>query len=836
MKLCKLLLPLALAVPATALPEDEMVFDVPRLEGIAVDGDGSEWGDRGLRIGVIKSKEGTPTPAADLDVRFRLGWDDEGLLLLLTVHDDVPVEHPSMTELWSKDSVELFASTEPGSRTLYQVYLGPGRDPEFPEVRRKFFDHREGGESMAELDLSAARSLTETGYVFEVLMPWANLDCEPAPGAEAGFQFYVNDSDIRDQWDWYRALWYPRDAVHMYPGNMHRLRLAEKAGPPVEVVSSAGLEGTRLRLDLAAVPELAGAGVSLMSGDRLAAETAFEPDATRASATVELPLLSEEEPYGTLSAVAEGREIARIELPDPRRLAARELMEMEAVCDPHVFSGAELPQCGPARPAWVEGLAGRFGVRTRYFDSGFREVTAAERPGRYGAVIEIDTGHSGVLRRYRTLFRLPEPVAWWQERDVVGSVRLPEKLGIAPETAGRHADSIAEYAKRRFVESLEEDARGAALLAGLFEEDPGAEEPVGPGNDVRARDRQWWVELKRRLQGQADAGAEPFVCPRPLAGEPAPVLRPGSAAEAGMSPAAVAGIDSLCRVWAEQSDQGFAVALARRGVLVLHEAYGMRDGRAMTVDDRSWMASITKLLSGTLMMMLVDQGLVDLDAPLDTYLASLRGIEVARPLTIRDLYIHTNGLWGHWGDDLHDFEEIVAGYYPYLPVREQHSYNGAGYALGGKVIEALTGEAIPTFYKRRLLDPLGCTNTHVTDTSGGAASVPADIARIAQMLLNRGAYGEWRFFSEETFAQMLPAKQVLSSGHEVEWGIGATWHKGDGLGESTFGHGAASAATLRIDPENELIVVMTRNSAGTRFSDFHPQFLEMAGRACETGL
>ena len=819
MKLCKLLLPLALAAAAAALPEDDMVFDVPRLEGVVVDGDGSEWGDRGLRIGVIKSKEGTPTPAADLDVRFRLGWDDQGLLLLLTVHDDVPVEHPSMTELWSKDSVELFASTEPGAKTLYQVYLGPGRDPEFPEVRRKFFDHREGGESMAGLELRAARSLTETGYVFEVLMPWANLGREPATGGEAGFQLYVNDSDVRDQWDWYRALWYPRDAAHMYPGNMHRLRLAEEAGPPVEVVSSAGLDGTRLRLDLAAVPELAGARVSLMSGDRLAAETAFERDATRASATVELPLLPEDEPYGTVSAVAEGREIGRIELPDPRRLAARELMEMKVICDPHVFTGVELPPCGPERPTRIEGLAGRFGVRTRYFDSGFREVTAAERPGRYGAVVEIDTEHSGVLRRYRTLFRQPDPVSWWREKGVLASVRI-----------------IAEYAKWRFVESQEEDAGGAAHLAGLYEEDPGAEEPVGPGNDAEARDRQWWVDLKRRLRGAEAGGAEPFVCPRPLAGEPAPVLRPGSATEAGMSPAVVAGIDSLCRVWAEQSDQGFAVALARRGVLVLHEAYGMRDGRPMTVDDRSWMASITKLLSGTLMMMLVDQGLVDLDAPVDAYLPSLRGIEVARPLTIRDLYIHTNGLWGHWGDDLHDFEEIVAGYYPYLPVREQHSYNGAGYAIGGKVIEALTGEAIPMFYKRHLLDPLGCTNTHVIDTSGGAASVPADIARIAQMLLNRGAYGDLRFFSEETFAQMLPAKQVLSNGQEIEWGIGVTWFGKEGLGESTFGHGAASAATLRIDPENELIVVMTRNSAGTRFSDFHPQFLEMAGKACETGM
>ena len=68
-----------------------------------VDGDGSEWGDRGLPIGVIRSKEGTPSPAADLAIRSRLGWGDEGLLQLLAVHDDIPVEHPSMTKLWSKD-------------------------------------------------------------------------------------------------------------------------------------------------------------------------------------------------------------------------------------------------------------------------------------------------------------------------------------------------------------------------------------------------------------------------------------------------------------------------------------------------------------------------------------------------------------------------------------------------------------------------------------------------------------------------------------------------------------------------------------------------------------
>ncbi len=143
------------------------------------------------------------------------------------------------------------------------------------------------------------------------------------------------------------------------------------------------------------------------------------------------------------------------------------------------------------------------------------------------------------------------------------------------------------------------------------------------------------------------------------------------------------------------------------------------------------------------------------------------------------------------------------------------------------MIEAVTGEAIPQFYKRRLLDPLGCSNMRVTDTSGGATSIPMDIARIGQMLLNRGQYGEMRFFSEQTFEKMLPEKltKVLGPETGIEWGIGTTWSNESGLGEGTFGHGAASAATLRIDPVHDLVIVMTRNAAGTHFEKHHPQFI-----------
>ena len=188
----------------------------------------------------------------------------------------------------------------------------------------------------------------------------------------------------------------------------------------------------------------------------------------------------------------------------------------------------------------------------------------------------------------------------------------------------------------------------------------------------------------------------------------------------------------------------------------------------------------------------------------------------------------------HWGDDWHDFEEAIAGFAPYLKVREQHSYNGAGYTLAGKIMELKTGEALPQLYWRHLLEPLGCRHTDVRSTSWDAQSIPLDIARFGQMLLNRGAYGKWRFFSEGTFQKMLPVslKPLLGPETELEWGIGATWYRGEGLSDRTFGHGAASAATLRIDPDSELVVVMTRNAAGANFEKYHPRFI----RAIADGL
>ncbi len=166
---------------------------------------------------------------------------------------------------------------------------------------------------------------------------------------------------------------------------------------------------------------------------------------------------------------------------------------------------------------------------------------------------------------------------------------------------------------------------------------------------------------------------------------------------------------------------------------------------------------------------------------------------------------------------------------------KRFEYNGAGYSMAGKIIEMVSGEAIPQFYKRHLLGPLGCENLDVIGNSGDSYAAPMDLAKIGQMLLNRGAYGDMRFFSEDTFAQMLPEKltKVLGPDTTIDAGIGCYWMSEKEFGEGTFGHGAASSADLIISPEKDMVVVMTRNTAGGNFGKYHGKFLEAVAAAVE---
>lgn len=508
---------------------------------------------------------------------------------------------------------------------------------------------------------------------------------------------------------------------------------------------------------------------------------------------------------------------------------AKALMTVEVRPAAYVFAGDAFPTFDFEDPALGERLLGRYSVTVRFYDADWREVRTPAAPGRYGAVIEIVGEEGATLKRFRTLFRAGEGYdaklqAYWGATKGMSfgkGIVVPRDAWDAWPTNGhRFLVAEAQYHTR--------DGQDLAILA------------AGAGNlqeDPWVADRQWWVTLKRKL-----AGVETAPVPVPtLGGAGAPALREGSVAEAGMAPDTIDKIDALLTEWASASGEPFAVALARRGVVFLNKAYGDRDGKPLTADTPSWMASISKLMSSTLMWMLVDRGLVSLDDPIEIYLPALQGHAGERSLMVRDLYTHTNGLHldivlpghypDHWGDEMHDLDQALAGYYQYLHVGPEPTYNGVGYALGGKIVEMVSGEALPVFYRRHLLEPMGMAHTLVQDGSASTRSVPMDMAKLGQMLLNKGAYGDTRFFSEETFAKMLPKRLTESLGPDTKavWGIGITPMAAEGLSAQTFGHGAASSAIFRIDPEQELVIAMCRDTAGAGYGEFSARFFKLLG-------
>jgi len=800
------------------------VFDVPRVEGITIDGKGDDWGDRGFRVNIMPDDSGKLKPANHFDATFRLGWDDRGLLLLVNVIDDT-IDEAKTTEIWYGDSVELFYSPKRGSGDVVQMVISPGVDPKTPEMRSNLNDERTT-ESLKKIKVTAtvARTKTPGGYMLEGLLPWENFAIKPEPGREVAFQIYVNDADNGSH---FQARWYPFGQGHE-SANMQTLRLSDKAGPAINTSVTAEYEHfRRVVVHVAGTTDLAGKTCVVKEGDNEAGTGTLSADAGRAGAKIVLPMPPVGKSYGPLSLAVEGQPPQPIILPDVQGERAKAFTYEDLSFTPNVFSGMNFPQCEFERPGYVEDLIGPYTLSATYYDSDYNEVKTAQKPGRYGAVVEIKTADGKTYRRLRTLFRAPGKTSWW-ETTMSGSVEFPKEMGIDPGTAAHQKESTGKYLKQLVAGSLSHDntqSMTPALLSALYTTKPGAPDAT-VFDDFQAQDRQWWVGLKRKLNGADKTYPAPFVCPEVIKGKLATVLHKGTLKEAGMKEGTVEKLDAVLKEWAATSNEPFGVCVARHGVIVIHKAYGTRDGKPLTVDTKSWLASITKSLSGSLMMMLVDQGLVNLDDPVSKFLPGVQAGGAEGPLTIRHLYTHSGGFMGYWSDDLNDLEEIIAGYAPYLPVGERFAYNGSDVALGSKIIEKITGESLPQFYKHHLLDPLGCAHTEVTNSSGDAQSIPMDLAKFAQMLLNKGSYGDKQFMKPETFQQMIPERLVKTLGPDTsaEWGIGLVWCKTDGLSNTTMGHGSSSSSTLRIDPEHDLVITMTRNAPGRGFTEYNKKF------------
>jgi CubicO group peptidase (beta-lactamase class C family) len=674
---------------------------------------------------------------------------------------------------------------------------------------------------------TAAKALPG-GYCVEMQIPWERMSAEGKEGEELGVVVTVVDADGDGPAGWW--IWKPRDGRHDQDRGL--VRLSQRASPP-QSVDTAGeiVKLSRINVVVGGLAELAGQKVRLMRAGQCLWEGELHETAGQAVVQATLPLPPLGQAGEPVTAVIQGQEI-HVDLPDADEARARELLYTPIQFGPYCFAENVFPECDFAQWAQIEPWIGAYRIDVTYYDANFDKVTQPAKPGRYGAVIDITPANGPKMRRFRTLYRLERPVDW-EWLDAEGTLTLPAELGVPAEVWARHRVEVNHL----LMERLQEDTYGgtAALLAGLHEATPDI--PADELDDwAGVQNRQWWVTFKRRLYGTDKVYTKPFVCPRKIEGPPALVIREGTLAEAGMKPDGIAALDALCEEWGREGQEALAVIVVRHGVIALHKAYGVRGGEPMTVDTPSWLASITKLLSSILMMELVDQGLVDVEARVDEYLPALRGVDVATPLTIRHCYNHTGGLWGHWGDWDDDFEEKMREYYPRLKVGQRYEYNGAGLAIGGKIIETISGEAIPLFYKRHLLRPLGCTGTHVSGTSADARSIPLDMAKIGQMLLNGGAYGDMRFFGKDTLRKWMPRPKTDSpvprpvSQRSLDMG----GYESKGFGADSFGRGGASESQVIISPKYDLVAVVCRNARGQEYNKYSRAFYKALVDAVET--
>ena len=184
--------------------------------------------------------------------------------------------------------------------------------------------------------------------------------------------------------------------------------------------------------------------------------------------------------------------------------------------------------------------------------------------------------------------------------------------------------------------------------------------------------------------------------------------------------------DFLLRQMRDLKIPGLQVAVVQKGKIVLNKSYGIANiPDNVPVDNQSIFAinSCTKSFTGVATMQLVEEGKLDLNAPISQYIDSLPA--QWQPIKIKQLLAHISGL----PDILRIQEATGAGAFNEakswrkvialpmdFPTGDQFSYNQTNYLLLGKVISKLRGKPFTEVFQEKQFDVVGMPNTVFGDS------------------------------------------------------------------------------------------------------------------------
>jgi CubicO group peptidase (beta-lactamase class C family) len=276
---------------------------------------------------------------------------------------------------------------------------------------------------------------------------------------------------------------------------------------------------------------------------------------------------------------------------------------------------------------------------------------------------------------------------------------------------------------------------------------------------------------------------------------------------------------------------GAAVGLLAPG-LQYADGFGVTNvdhPRDVDLDTLFLLASITKTYTATAIMRLVEQGRLDLDVPIRSYLLDLRlaDPDVTAQVTLRHCLTHTTGLPADDFLDFGDGDDALARYVAHLadlplllPLGFWPSYSNAGFALAGRVLEVVSAQPYEQAITALVLAPLGMTRSffaareavyyptavgHISvdgvprtqrpwqfprsaNPFGGMISSLRDQLRYARFWLGDGTAPDGRrLLSPETLTSMI-TPQVYNYGYEGTSGYGLAWGVGVGNGLNVATH------------------------------------------------
>jgi CubicO group peptidase (beta-lactamase class C family) len=319
--------------------------------------------------------------------------------------------------------------------------------------------------------------------------------------------------------------------------------------------------------------------------------------------------------------------------------------------------------------------------------------------------------------------------------------------------------------------------------------------------------------------------------------------------------------DRLPQLLEENKVPGAALAVSAGGQVIEHAAglLSKATGVEATTDSVFQVGSITKPWTSTLLMQLVDEGKLDLEAPVRRYLPEFRLADesAAATITTRQLMCHTAGFEGDLFTDTGTGDDCVEKYVATLATTDQlfppgsmFSYNNAGFCVLGRIVEVLREKPFDACLRVHLFTPLGLTHAATSASeailhraavghlqpSPDSDPLPAPVWSLARSNAPAGSVLSMRPRDLMTFARMhltggttpdgtavlSPASVTAMQEPQVTlprldlaataWGLG--WEIYDLPGGTVIGHDGGTigqSAFLRVVPEQDVAIALLTN-------------------------